>query len=205
MSVIIPIDPFLERYNADNFDIRKILELLPNAQAWLAGGSLVRLINNEPLMKGDFDLYTWGNSLSPSEITLDEAGFTNRTVTGKSVSYTKENIKVQLIRPLCGWHTTEKIFYTYDFDCCMLATDGINLIYPWEESFSHLLDKKLFCGNRTVPVSGGRLIKYMRRGYIPTGIRCMIELGNILSLGDGFYEEEDFEKMCEDMVSQRVS
>jgi len=163
-----PLHEFQAKYTADSVNLIQELSLLGKLKEkgpWLAGGSLLRLVNNEPISRGDLDFY-FPHSYSSREFVNKLANETIRSRRAYN-NTTKSGLNIQLITEYYG--SIEEVFKEFDFSICQFATDGY-YIYASEQTWND-------AENRTLrPVkedeefwyySDLRLSKYFFRGYIP--------------------------------------
>lgn len=187
MTQILSLDTFWARYGHKEYeetDFARALERLPKIKPsgpWLAGGSVRRLLVNQP-QDTDFDFFFkdqaqfdefCGSMKSLGASVLNENDF-NITFTVPSVaakpigedefSPAGPELKVQAIR-IAFYGTVEETVDSFDFSICQAAFDGNRLILgDW--TLFDLANKRLVPGQIRYGTSSlRRMIKYTRQGF----------------------------------------
>lgn len=166
------LDEFMNRQRVPTpnpiLDVYKLLEPLVGTRAWLAGGSVSALVNQQKDYQGDYDLFfgsyedmhhTLGN-LEANEATF-VAG-TGNAVTAKYKGHTIQCISRDY------FNSPEDLFNDFDITVCMFALDFEKKpnIYCGDYAFIDLFNKQIVLHNVRQPASTlKRLVKYGARGF----------------------------------------
>jgi hypothetical protein len=139
--VSVPLQEYIDKYTADatKFDDREWLSVKHLCEFYgviVAGGSMRRLVANQPISDGDIDLYEtlrW----SGTKHYLKGEGYAE----GITPASWKFGNKMQLILGQYV-HGASSIFKTYDFGVCCFATD-FKTLWGTEQAFEDVETKKL--------------------------------------------------------------
>jgi hypothetical protein len=163
------LENYITKYTAEDYNLTKVLKPLKlnwEKGPWLAGGSLRRLVMNEPISTGDIDVYfANGRQLENTIKRLGgEINKLHRNRFKNSYIFEYENNKYNLIF---------KEFYKYpgsvlddfDFTVCQFISDGITLGFE-EFTLEHCKDKAIVRAG-TKLLYHARVAKYISKGFHP--------------------------------------
>lgn len=187
MTQLVSLDDFWTRYGRKEFeetDFARALARLPSvttAGPWLAGGSVRRLLVNEP-QDTDFDFFFKDQEQFDLFCKTMEAKGANRLNENDfNVTFTLPKqkpepigedefspggpeLKVQAIK-IAFFESLEETINSFDFSICQAGFDGVHLVLgDW--TLFDLANKRLVPGKIRYGTSSlRRMIKYTRQGF----------------------------------------
>lgn len=178
---IFQLDEITHNHHIRNF-IKKLPPLDLVEGPWVAGGSVKRLIQNEPF-KADIDIFfsseiqrkqylekiegmLVNKKLKQFKNYIDTKHTTMFFIEDKSIQCLNECLEVQLISRRY-YDDIEALFSDFDFSICCFATDGDNIITT-EEVLEDLVNKQFSLSSTNSACNTlFRLRKYMKNNYLP--------------------------------------
>jgi hypothetical protein len=167
-----------------------------NEGPWIAGGSVLKMITNQPLETSDIDIF-FPNSekfndfykiLDNRSVNLTQQfydkdqtprGYFGGNVksaykSGNAISFETSFCKIQLIR-YKYYPNVLSVLGDFDMSICQFATDGENIVFP-TQSLEDVKNRRFHILNLRRDSSFiPRLYKYMLRGYSPApGVNVFI-------------------------------
>jgi hypothetical protein len=153
---------------------------------WIAGGSVLKMITNQPLDSSDIDVFFPNESsfsdfykildnksvnITQQEFDKEHNSYYGGRVksafkTGNAVSFEAAFCKIQLVR-YRYYNNPLAVLGDFDLSICQFATDGIDIIFP-TQSLEDVRNKQFNILNLRRDSSFiKRYFKYMLRGYSP--------------------------------------
>lgn len=158
-----PLAPYLEKYDAGPLDIPK-LKFHIDKGPWIAGGAVRKIVMNEPLADGDWDIFC-RNGYQMKVIREKLKGDWYRNYRTWTLS-PEGGVRIEIIHSLLHPDLAH-VFDSFDFTVCQFATDGTTLYYT-PQAMQDIETRTLNC-----PKNGGhessesRIFKYFMKGFHP--------------------------------------
>lgn len=158
-------------------EMQRIVDILPAMNVfegpWIAGGAVRRMIDGEPLSKGDIDVFFgtdyplthhWHDTLKAKGTEVFKSAY----ATTYEVPLEDSIYRIQLIARR-GYHNPISLFKDFDFTVCQMSYDGKNITASTQGLKDHA-DKRLTTSeygktNRKNLVN--RALKYICYGFMP--------------------------------------
>lgn len=170
------LEDFVKKYNADSINLLEVLAKLPKLRMeggpWLAGGSLLRLVKNEKISKGDLDFFFINSNRRrmARDAIIDGKEMLGYSSHKAEIVNSALGVPIQLVK---SYHPTlEDCLNSFDFTICQLGTDGYYLYATeqgWEDIHNNVLRETDNYNDK--PHDELRVVKYMIRGYVPEAAR----------------------------------
>lgn len=157
--------------------MQSIVALLPSLHLfdgpWIAGGAVRRMIDGDPLSKGDIDIF-FGSSFGETHLwvaALEKIGtqvYKSSYATTFEVPIGDNLYRIQLIMRK-GYNSMMALFRDFDFTVCQMAYDGTNITAA-TQGLQDLAAKRLTTsehGRTTKSNLLNRSFKYIRYGFLP--------------------------------------
>lgn len=146
-----------------------VLDLLNcSKHLWIAGGSVLKYVIKEELGSSDFDVFfKYKIDRLILQHILKEKGFGLSKNTFNAITYTKDDIIIQLVKQ--EYSCMMDCIEDFDLSICKFATDG-NTVYTFKHSLEHAANR-IFDLDRinNPPSTEGRILKYWLAGFEPIG------------------------------------
>ena len=179
--------------------MQTIVALLPPLHLfdgpWIAGGAVRRMIDGDPLSKGDIDIF-FGSGFAKTHLwtaALEKVGtevFKSAYATTFEVPIGDNLYRIQLITRR-GYNGIMDLFRDFDFTVCQMAYDGANITAA-KQGLEDLAARKLTTsehGKSNRKNLLHRTFKYIRYGFLP-GPGFMEKVTKLCLIGSYGFEAE---------------